>query len=270
MRIALFLVLTALLSTPSWYLSRLGGNPLYMYALMWAPGLGAMLSIRLTGGSMTMLGLQPTHAKWLLLAWLSQIGLAAALTGGLLATGIVEFPNPTFVAEQTEKLRLPAGSSAGVVTTWYVLLKATFGIVGTGASALGEEIGWRGFLTVETHRRWGFTASSLFVGVIWAVWHLPLSQNEPIARMAAFVVAVTASSLVYAWFRLASGSVWPAMILHATHNAVLELHAKVLVAPPEGSPRSIWIGEDGVGFAILAVVVAAGFWRYRERAVRRA
>src|SRR6185295_5371399 len=108
--------LTSAFSAPFWYLTRLGGNPLYMYALMWAPGLGAIVTLRMTGGSLTDLGLRPVPLKWLFRSWLTILALTAVLTVALLATGVVGYPNPAFVAEQTQKLRLPEGSSPGLVT----------------------------------------------------------------------------------------------------------------------------------------------------------
>ena len=39
---------------------------------------------------------------------------------------------------------------------------------------LGEELGWRGFLQNELNKRFPLLKSSLIVGVIWGLWHLPL------------------------------------------------------------------------------------------------
>jgi membrane protease YdiL (CAAX protease family) len=39
--------------------------------------------------------------------------------------------------------------------------------------ALGEELGWRGFLVPELTTWVGFRRASLYSGVIWAAWHLP-------------------------------------------------------------------------------------------------
>ena len=39
---------------------------------------------------------------------------------------------------------------------------------------LGEELGWRGYLQIELNKRFSLLKSSLIVGGIWGVWHLPL------------------------------------------------------------------------------------------------
>lgn len=39
---------------------------------------------------------------------------------------------------------------------------------------LGEELGWRGLLLKQLFTKWSFLAATLFSGVIWALFHLPL------------------------------------------------------------------------------------------------
>ena len=47
------------------------------------------------------------------------------------------------------------------------------GITVNALAAFGEELGWRGFLLRE-FKALGFTRASLFIGIIWGVWHTPL------------------------------------------------------------------------------------------------
>ncbi|HEV7570225.1 MAG TPA: type II CAAX endopeptidase family protein [Thermoanaerobaculia bacterium] len=56
---------------------------------------------------------------------------------------------------------------------WYVMLAATVGSTIIGGQA-GEEIGWRGFALPRLASRFGYSAGSIILGVIWALWHLPL------------------------------------------------------------------------------------------------
>ena len=39
---------------------------------------------------------------------------------------------------------------------------------------LGEEIGWRGFALDQFQRKWDSITSSVILGAIWGLWHLPL------------------------------------------------------------------------------------------------
>jgi membrane protease YdiL (CAAX protease family) len=52
-------------------------------------------------------------------------------------------------------------------TAVYILLAGSFGLVKSLASALGEEIGWRGFLVPELFKNIGFTGTALVSGVVW-------------------------------------------------------------------------------------------------------
>lgn len=41
-------------------------------------------------------------------------------------------------------------------------------------TALGEEIGWRGFLVPRLYKQVGLEKTLVFTSLLWAVWHLPL------------------------------------------------------------------------------------------------
>ena len=41
-------------------------------------------------------------------------------------------------------------------------------------TALGEEIGWRGFLAPAFYRARSFAWAGLATGIIWGLWHVPL------------------------------------------------------------------------------------------------
>ncbi|WP_457831901.1 CPBP family glutamic-type intramembrane protease, partial [Staphylococcus aureus] len=56
----------------------------------------------------------------------------------------------------------------------YFIIMGIFGMPGSIANALGEEIGWRGFLVPELYKKIGYTKTSLLTGAIWSVWHYPI------------------------------------------------------------------------------------------------
>jgi membrane protease YdiL (CAAX protease family) len=45
-------------------------------------------------------------------------------------------------------------------------------------AGLGEELGWRGFLLPRLQARYSALVSSLIVGIVWGLWHLPLFMLE--------------------------------------------------------------------------------------------
>ena len=112
----------------------------------------------------------------------------------------------------------------------YGVVVATFGLVISCLSALGEEIGWRGFLVPELAKNFSFTKTALISGGIWALWHYPLilfaNYNNSSAPawfgLFCFTVMVLGISFAFAWLRLKSGSLWTGVIFHASHNLFIQ------------------------------------------------
>ncbi|MFC4565765.1 CPBP family intramembrane glutamic endopeptidase [Nocardiopsis mangrovi] len=90
--------------------------------------------------------------------------------------------------------------------------------------ALGEELGWRGWLLPKLMPL-GVLPALLISGVIWGLWHAPLillGYNYPDAPgwlgLTAMVAMCILVGAVFGWLRLRSGSVWPAALAHAAFN----------------------------------------------------
>lgn len=88
---------------------------------------------------------------------------------------------------------------------------------------IGEEAGWRGFLLPYLLQRYSPVTSSLIVGIIWAVWHLPnfLMPSFPHYGLpfSAFALMTIAFSMLFTWFHLrTNGSLVVAVIFHAALN----------------------------------------------------
>jgi membrane protease YdiL (CAAX protease family) len=92
--------------------------------------------------------------------------------------------------------------------------------------ALGEEIGMRGYLQPRLMSL-GRTRALLLVGVVWATWHMPLyyfvAKLFPVGNVLLFLPlfygTIVAASFFFGYLRIYTGSVWPASIAHAVHNA---------------------------------------------------
>jgi uncharacterized protein len=99
-------------------------------------------------------------------------------------------------------------------------VSAIVGPINSCGRALGEELGWRGFLVPEACQAFGFLPGALIVGLIWALWHFPLLLGSvPLTGIVNFTVMVVGISVAFAWVRQKSHSVWPSTIMHGTHNA---------------------------------------------------
>lgn len=73
--------------------------------------------------------------------------------------------------------------------------------------SIGEEFGWRGFALPQLQRRYTALTSSLILGIIWAIWHLPISflPDAPIRALPFFFVGVIASSIILTWLYNSTG-----------------------------------------------------------------
>jgi membrane protease YdiL (CAAX protease family) len=90
---------------------------------------------------------------------------------------------------------------------------------------LGEEIGWRGFALPRFQERLGSLGGSIVVGVLWALWHLPLffipGSSQYGDALIPYVYLLTCWTIVMALFvGKARGSVLPAILLHGAANFV--------------------------------------------------
>lgn len=95
--------------------------------------------------------------------------------------------------------------------------------------ALGEELGWRGWLLPKLLPL-GTVPALLASGVIWGLWHAPLillGYNYPDAPgwlgLVMMVGMCTVVGSVFGWLRLRSESVWPAALAHGAFNAAAGL-----------------------------------------------
>lgn len=95
--------------------------------------------------------------------------------------------------------------------------------------ALGEGLGWRGFLVPKLNRITSFKNTTL-ISIIWAAWHLPriLSGNYGATgtplwyQIICSTILELSGAVILAWLRLKFGSLWPCAVFHAVHNGVIQ------------------------------------------------
>src|SRR5215213_7510203 len=99
-------------------------------------------------------------------------------------------------------------------------------------SALGEELGWRGFALPRLQGRRSAVAASLIVGSVWGAFHFPLFllgfPTRPLALFLPFAISCVIMSIFYTWmYNGTGGSLLIVVLLHATTN----LPQSVVYAP---------------------------------------
>ena len=122
----------------------------------------------------------------------------------------------------------------------------------------GEEIGWRGFLLPRLLPRVGSWPASVIVGVVWAVWHLPLfsmaSMPQYGSPFPAFVVYTTALSVLLTRLsELTRGSVILATLFHGAVNTF------GFANDAASSFQRGW--ANAIAYGCVAVAVGTVAWR---------
>ncbi len=104
------------------------------------------------------------------------------------------------------------------------------GFIGPG---ICEELGWRGFALPQLQRRYSALASSLIIGVAWALWHWPnyfiaSIHPHPFWAFAAAIPMGMAASILYTWvYNSTGGSVFAVVVLHGATVSTPSLPASV-------------------------------------------
>jgi uncharacterized protein len=146
---------------------------------------------------------------------------------------------------------LPYSAAKGHVLTAAMNFILVFLIGGP----LGEEFGWRGYAQPAMQARWGWRRASLALGVVWAVWHLPLFYGSGTVQshlpFGLYATSAVASSVVFAWlYNQTGGSVLPVLALHTAVNAGF-MFVPVMVMPDGSNLRPF---QWTVGILVLVAV----------------
>lgn len=210
--------------------------------------------------------------------------MLAPTVGAVLATvfgpGVIRFGKPTwwiaagFLPALAALVVTFAASAAGLVDIHggklggVLLLMVPLSVVAS-LSALGEEIGWRGFLWPLMRRRSSFVASSAVMWAIWFLYHAPLTVAGlygTVGGLPAFGVAILGFVLFVGVLTERSRSIWPSVIAHGSWNAFVATKFSVgSKASRMFTGSDTLLGEFGwlAALTMLALGVAAAAWHLR-------
>lgn len=176
-----------------------------------------------TGEDSMMLGIRLRDKKWIyfviamLLPWIYyELGNGLLL---LVNQGAFDIGNPS---------RLGISDAEQGIVFMQPLAAIVSGTI-VSFAAFGEEAGWRGYMMPKMVRLWGMKKAVLIGGIIWGMWHWPLTcighnfgrdyWGYPFTGLAAVCVMCITMGIILTFVTCRSGSVWPAVILHAVNNA---------------------------------------------------
>ena len=139
--------------------------------------------------------------------------------------------------------------------------------------ALGEELGWRGFLYPQLNARFGRKTSRLLGGVIWGAWHWPLIWltgyeygaayfGFPVVGMLLFCFITVGLGILHDRLYEISGSIWVPALFHGAINAAATLPAAICLTDT-GSARLLGPAPNGL-LAGLPFLIAAAMVYFRK------
>ncbi|MCP4214212.1 MAG: CPBP family intramembrane metalloprotease [bacterium] len=95
---------------------------------------------------------------------------------------------------------------------------------------LGEEFGWRGFALDRMQNRWNALISSVVLGIIWGLWHLPMflakgfGHHDNHLPFGQLMITLVLASVLITWFQNnTGGSLIAAFITHTYINLSSEV-----------------------------------------------
>lgn len=253
-------------------------------AMMFVPALGAWLAGASLKGMGWRIGIRK-NLRPLLFAWLA----SAVLTAVGAALYFLAFPghfdlSGSYLAAAAGPEVLEQMQAQGVSYPMYVLITAigcvTYAPLINTFTALGEEIGWRGFLYPQLKARFGRRKGWLLGGAVWGAWHWPLigligyeygaaAGNAagyfgfPVVGMLLFCVFTVGLGILHDWLYKKSGSIWVPSIFHGAFNAAATLPLAICLTDT-GSARLLGPAPNGL-LAGLPLLIAAAVVYHRNR-----
>ena len=257
-----FIFLIACTAVGYWLIFRLGRATPVMLAV----GVATVLTCLVTRRDLATLGWGWGNWKYQWLSYLLPFIIALAAYAIIWASGLGDWYDVGFVQRKMEDYNLVGWTDESVIA-FHLALTATYGFVLLLPSALGEEMGWRGFLVPELARFMSFTGVALTSGLIWAVWHWPMifmgiygNEGPSLSyQLFFFTLLITALSVIMTYLRFRTNSLWTAVIFHMSLNVFLQ---KIFAPLTSENERSAWfVNEFGAIPALVASAIAIYFWK---------
>jgi len=236
-------------------------------ANMWVPGVASIVArlVLRDGFGDVSFRLRRNGVRELALGWFYAVPVGLVGYGLAWKTGLARYAVPASLSATYGGFAFPVS----------LAMALTVGTAFSALAAAGEELGWRGYMVTRLVDA-GVPRPVLVSGAIWAFWHVPLivtgqyaSGPSPALSAVLFATGTIAAGAVAARVRLASGSVWPAVLFHAAWNSVIQGTFDGFTRGGDAARTdNVWIGESGifvvVASVILAILVTARPFPYRQ------
>jgi len=260
------------------------GQPALSTALlavsMYAPLMAVLIVHRGLGTAKTGIGWKPRlkgHFRYYLAAWFGPAVFSAAGA----ALYFILFPQQFDPAMGFLLSQIPAGTALPMPMGTLMALQIAGSVIAAPLVntifALGEETGWRGFMTPWFCQRLGNLKGKVLSGVIWGVWHWPLIifsgyeygtgyAGAPWTGLPAMCLFTVVLGIALCWVYEKTDSIWAPALMHGAVNAVAGLG---LYFTPAGTTHYL-LGPTLAGVvAILPLALWVAVTQWKDRAGAR-
>ncbi|MGN6710265.1 CPBP family intramembrane glutamic endopeptidase [Anaerocolumna jejuensis] len=248
--IMLFLILTFILSSICYFIYiNFGKSASNITALlMWCPGLSAIIARNIYYKKEKVFGFGKCNGKFIVMSILIPMLYLGVSYGLYWAINPAAFTGQVY------------SNSIGL------MIYAYFSSILT---AMGEEIGWRGFLLPKMSEMFHYKYAIIICGLIWAAWHYPLmfaglyQAGTPVYyQIPMFTAEVVLMTAILGFLRMNSGNIWPAILLHASHN----YFDQMICGPLTKADKSVYyVGETGFLTVIFVLVITVFLYRKNRK-----
>jgi uncharacterized protein len=245
--IAFFVLAYALSWWPSLIFLVTGSGPPILGC---GPFLAAVVVLALTSGKHGIKNLFHSMLRWRVgLRWWA-IAIVAPVAMTVVAAGL------------NVALGAPAPSAADLANWPSILPTALIILLVPIAGGAWEEPGWRGYALPRLLARRSALEASLVLGVLWAVWHVPLFLTGK-QHWSDLVLVLVVSVFVTWLFQNALCSVLVTMVFHATNNAFSGGYVSQMFHGSDSVRQSWMLVIVWATAAILIALFAKSFRRSR-------
>jgi len=97
-----------------------------------------------------------------------------------------------------------------------------------------EEIGWRGYISPYLEKKFGLITGGLILGIIWALWHLPLffisGSSQSYMNFFVFMLMCIGYSYLFSWIvKKSDDHLFSGLVVHGVANSFAALFPFIIM-----------------------------------------
>nr|WP_321417809.1 CPBP family intramembrane glutamic endopeptidase [uncultured Methanomethylovorans sp.] len=151
-------------------------------------------------------------------------------------------------------------------------ITTTISITATIFGVLGEEYGWRGYLLPELTKIRGKTNSTIIVGIVWALYHVPAvyllaratGSSNPLIVCFIQACAIFTLSFPFSYCFYLSKNMLPVILFHSIWNALNTIILGDIYRNEQGIIGGNLIFLNGEGLIGLILGTCLIYWFIKQ------